>query len=71
MGNRMVKIMTEIVENLSIDWSCDYCKHFHEDKITCDAFPDGIPEPLLLSRAAHNQPYRGDRGIQFENKWIG
>ena len=50
---------------------CAGCKHFHFDDMSgnkCDAFPDGVPEDIFLSRVDHREPYPGDRGIQFE--WI-
>jgi hypothetical protein len=48
------------------------CKHFHRKNPvgvnTCDAFPDGIPEVILLEQNDHKQPYPGDHGIQFEER---
>jgi len=34
-------------------------------KLTCDAFPDGIPEEILDANIEHTAPYSGDHGIQF------
>lgn len=46
---------------------CYGCKHLKPD-LACDAFPEGIPEPILQSEADHQKPYEGDGGIQFEPK---
>jgi hypothetical protein len=44
---------------------CDYCNHYREHQ-KCDAYPEGIPEEILLNKVDHRKPYQGDRGIQFE-----
>jgi hypothetical protein len=33
--------------------------------MTCDAYPRGIPDAILTSKADHRKPYRGDHGLQF------
>jgi|TARA_Y100000296_G_scaffold14363_1_gene16802 hypothetical protein len=33
----------------------------------CLAFPDGIPEPIMLGEFDHRKPYDGDNGIRWEN----
>lgn len=50
---------------------CNDCKHRSknwdtESIPTCDAFPDGIPEEVLLCDIDHRKPVEGDHGIQFE-----
>jgi hypothetical protein len=46
---------------------CLDCKFFHQHdvKLTCDAFPDGIPEAIINTAFVHTQPYPGDHGIQY------
>lgn len=49
---------------------CYGCSHFRDvpagkDGLCCDAYPDGIPEPILFSAVDHRQAYAGDHGIQF------
>ena len=50
---------------------CLDCKHFKGGKkrgfgLICDAFPDGIPEDILLGKHDHAKPYQGDHGILYE-----
>ena len=47
---------------------CLECRHFREEAkgLTCDAFPHGIPKPILMTEVEHREPYPGDHGIQFE-----
>lgn len=45
---------------------CVSCLWLHPTENTCQAFPDGIPNPILLSEVDHRVPVEGDRGIQFE-----
>lgn len=49
---------------------CSACKHLHrpvkfDNDPTCNAFPEGIPRPILIS-GGHHEPFPGDRGIMFE-----
>lgn len=32
----------------------------------CDAFPNGIPEAITMSKRDHRKPYRGDNGLRFD-----
>ena len=48
---------------------CLGCKHFHREAkegLTCDAFPEGIPDSILQGDSDHREPVEGDHGIQFE-----
>ena len=50
---------------------CFQCKHVDwnkkgADSLTCDAFPEGIPNTILYGEVDHTLPYAGDHGIQFE-----
>jgi hypothetical protein len=47
---------------------CLACKNM-VDMNHCLAFPDGIPEPILLGENDHTEPYPGDHGIQFDSIW--
>lgn len=46
------------------DFQCLSCKHYR-GYLKCDAYPDGIPEPLLEG-TSHKMPYPGDNGIRWE-----
>jgi len=35
---------------------CIDCKHFDKDRWNCPAFPDGIPEPILVGDNDHSKP---------------
>lgn len=43
---------------------CNNCKHYRPeaDGFTCSAFPDGIPEEILLGINDHSEPMQGQTG---------
>ena len=42
---------------------CGFCKHLHSliGKLTCDAFPEGIPKELTSALILHNKPMLGQK----------
>jgi len=47
---------------------CLFCKHYHQanqEANTCAAYPDGIPQEIILCSADHRRPYEGDNGLRF------
>jgi hypothetical protein len=57
------------VTTLILSRQCANCVHLRGAKDyrwRCDAFPDGIPTPILREEFDHTVPYPGDHGIQFE-----
>lgn len=44
---------------------CLACRHYLDDG-TCAAFPDGIPDAILLDGFDHRRPFDGDGGIRYE-----
>jgi hypothetical protein len=53
---------------MSIVPQCIECKHLTvaDRPMKCAAFPDGIPQPILLAKHDHRIAYEGYHGIQFE-----
>jgi hypothetical protein len=45
---------------------CNTCLHHKRGTATCDAFPERIPDAILMNEFDHHKPYPGDHGIQFE-----
>lgn len=47
---------------------CLKCARFHDnnmDTFTCDAFPERVPDEIILGGFNHNQPFPGDNGMRF------
>ena len=46
---------------------CMTCKHYRSSDygLTCDAFPRGIPDVVLLDGNPHTEPIPGDHGITY------
>lgn len=48
---------------------CLVCRRFNADNeraLTCQAFPQGIPETILLSNVDHRKPVEGDNDLLFD-----
>lgn len=50
---------------------CITCKHYEgansrTSKITCAAFPGGIPYEIISGQHDHKEAFKGDNGIRFE-----
>ena len=53
---------------------CLACKHLRhspwgfntDERPTCIAYPDGIPDTYWIGGVAHTDPDGNDRGVQFE-----
>jgi len=39
-----------------------------DERLACEAFPDGIPDEIAYGDVDHTKPYPGDHGIRFEHE---
>jgi hypothetical protein len=44
---------------------CRACAHLRDGN-TCDAYPQQIPDAIVLFGRDHREPYPGDGGVRFE-----
>lgn len=54
-------------------YQCEVCAHYRQPKnnpwrLCCDAFPDGIPDDIVMEKHDHRKPFPGDNGILYEPK---
>ena len=48
---------------------CIFCEHYNtEHRVTCKAFPNGIPHEILFGKVKHVFPIVGDNGFVFAPK---
>jgi len=67
----------KVAEDLFGYSPCMHCKHMHDGEeyfcqpfVSCEAFPDGIPEEIFEGENLHKKAFRGDKGIRFEEAKI-
>ena len=52
---------------------CFRCRHLRvgdpqaENRYTCAAFPEGIPQEIITNRFDHRQPYPGDNEVRWSS----
>jgi len=66
MIERTGKFMTDDADIETCISDCGFCERLHEDGVTCTAFPDGIPDRILVGLDPHRSSIKGDHGIFFK-----
>ena len=63
--DELMEAVTVLLDN--IEYSCYGCAHLNKDKISCKAFPEVIPNPLLTGQVRHTKRlFKQDNDIFFE-----
>lgn len=53
---------------------CMFCQHFDEsvrEQNLCKAFPEGIPQEVMLNQVDHRHPVAGDEGVRWKPRKKG
>ena len=46
---------------------CNFCRSRHTGTpMTCDAYPEGVPDRFRFGAEMHVEPAEGDHALQFE-----
>jgi len=43
---------------------CMECARHYGD-LTCEAFPEGIPDPIVMNQHDHREAFKGDKDLLF------
>jgi hypothetical protein len=49
--------------------NCTICKHWTGRGPRCAAFPDQIPLGIWYQQVDHDEPYKGDHDLEFEDAY--
>ena len=61
-------VSDRFVDTRDVTPACWTCVHKHSGAGTCDAFPTGIPTPILTGEHQHRDAYPGDGGIRYTRR---